>query len=110
MLIKLCCLKVLPVGKELLACLTAFKELASCSEGQMAIGASHVHELELRNDRNVNYNDPSVAEWKKSPPLLSCWMKLLRSIDTKDGWSTYAIEAVYALSVGSLQYCMKGDR
>ncbi|XP_028185575.1 protein virilizer homolog [Glycine soja] len=112
-LLKSC--QVLPVGKELLACLTAFKELASCGEGQMAFGATHFgihsHALELeprKDDRNVNYVS-SVAEWIKCPPLLSCWMKLLRSIDTKEGLSTYAIEAAYALSVGSLQFCMNGD-
>ncbi|GAU28853.1 hypothetical protein TSUD_21900 [Trifolium subterraneum] len=52
----------------------------------------------------------NIAEWRKCPPLLSCWMKLLRSIDTTEGLSPYAIEAVYALSVGSLQFCMNGDR
>ncbi|KAK7392701.1 hypothetical protein VNO78_21145 [Psophocarpus tetragonolobus] len=113
-LLKSC--QVLPVGKELLACLTAFKELASCGEGQMAFGAahfdihSHAHELESRkDDRNVNYNVSSVAEWRKCPPLLGCWMKLLRSIDSKEGLSTDAIEAVYALSVGSLQFCLSGN-
>ncbi|KOM33999.1 hypothetical protein LR48_Vigan02g014900 [Vigna angularis] len=109
--------KVLPVGKELLACLTAFKELASCGEGQVAFGATYlgIHSLayELdpqKGDRNVNYSVSSVAEWRKCPPLLSCWMKLLKSMDdTKEGLSTYAIEAVYALSVGSIQFCMNGD-
>ncbi|XP_017414401.1 protein virilizer homolog isoform X2 [Vigna angularis] len=109
--------QVLPVGKELLACLTAFKELASCGEGQVAFGATYlgIHSLayELdpqKGDRNVNYSVSSVAEWRKCPPLLSCWMKLLKSMDdTKEGLSTYAIEAVYALSVGSIQFCMNGD-
>ncbi|MED6108787.1 hypothetical protein PIB30_027478 [Stylosanthes scabra] len=105
--------EVLPVGKELLACLTAFKELASCTEGQMAIRASlsgihsQGHELESRNDKVVTYND--VIEWKKCPPLLSCWMKLLRSINTKDDLSSGAVDAVYALSLGSLQFCIEGD-
>lgn len=72
---------------------------------------SHDHELESRkDDRNVSYNVPSVAEWRKCPPLFSCWMKLLRSFDTKEGLSTYAIEAVYTLSVASLQFCINGDR
>ncbi|RDY10880.1 hypothetical protein CR513_04526, partial [Mucuna pruriens] len=82
----------------------------------MAFGAthfgihSHAQELEPRkDDRNVNYNVLSVVEWRKWPPLLSCWTKLLRSIDSKEGLSTYAIEAVYALCVGSLQFCMNGD-
>ncbi|QCE05165.1 Virilizer [Vigna unguiculata] len=109
--------QVLPVGKELLACLTAFKELASCGEGQMAFGTTHlgIHSLSYeldpqKGDRNMNYSVSSVAEWRKCPPLLSCWMKLLKSMDdTKEGLSTYAIEAVYALSVGSIQFCMNGN-
>lgn len=82
----------------------------------MAFGAtlfgihSHARELESKkDDRNVNYNGPNVAEWEKCPPLLCCWMKLLTSIDTKEGL-TYAIDAVYALSVGSLQFCVNGNR
>ncbi|XP_057426719.1 protein virilizer homolog isoform X3 [Lotus japonicus] len=113
-LLKSC--EVLPVGKELLACLIAFKELGSCSEGQMAFGATlsgiHSHDRDLdpqKDDLNVNHNVPSVTEWTKCPPLLSCWMKLLGSIDTMESLSTYAIEAVYALSVGSLQFCMNGE-
>ncbi|CAL0299449.1 unnamed protein product [Lupinus luteus] len=107
--------QVLPVGKELLACLAAFKELASCSKGQMAIEAtlsgihSHAGEHDSRNDDgNVNYNGPSVSEWENHPPLLSCWVKLLRSIGAKEDLATYTIEAVYALSVGCLQFCMSG--
>ncbi|KAK7278744.1 hypothetical protein RJT34_23780 [Clitoria ternatea] len=110
------CCQVLPIGKELLACLTAFQVIASCCDCQTAFGATHfgihthAHELDpQRDDRNVNYNVPNVAEWRKCPPLLSCWMKLLRSVDAKEGLSTYAIEAVYALSVGSLQFCMNGN-
>ncbi|KAF7804221.1 protein virilizer-like protein [Senna tora] len=99
--------QVLPVGKELVASLTAFRELASCSEGQNAFGAI----LEPRKDeRDVNYNGYSEVEWRKCPPLLSCWMKLLRSIDTQEGFSTSVIEAIYALSVGSLLFCMDGER
>lgn len=70
----------------------------------------NARELDQKDDVDVNYNVPSMAEWKKCPPLLSCWMNLLRSIDTMEGLSPYAIEAVYALSVGSLQFCMNGNR
>jgi hypothetical protein len=70
----------------------------------------NARELDQKVDMDVNYNIPSIAEWRKCPPLLSCWMKFLRSLDTTEGLSPDAIEAVYALSVGSLQFCMKGDR
>ena len=70
----------------------------------------NARELDQKDDMDVNNNVPSIAEWRKCPPLLSCWMKLLRSIDTTEGLSPYAIEAVYALSMGSLQFCMNGNR
>ncbi|XP_028787721.1 protein virilizer homolog [Neltuma alba] len=103
-LLKFC--QVLPVGKELVACLTAFRELASCGEGQIAFGAilePHDH------DNDVNYYNHSEVEWRKCPPLLGCLIKLLRSVDTQEGLSTFVIEAIYALSVGSLRFCMDGD-
>lgn len=91
----------------MVASLTAFRELASCREGQIAFGAI----LEPRNnDRNVNFYVNSEAEWRKSPPLLSCLIKLLRSIDTQEALSTCVIEAIYELSVGSLRFCMDRGR
>lgn len=99
------CCQVLPVGKELVACLIAFRELASCSEGRIAFGAI----LEPDLDKDFDYYDHSEAEWRKCPPLLSCLIKLLRSIDTQEGLPTFVIEAIYALSVGSLRFCMDGE-
>ncbi|KAJ7957710.1 Embryo defective protein [Quillaja saponaria] len=111
-LLKFC--QVLPAGKELLACLTAFRELASCSEGQSALAAVplHIHsdakDLDSqRDDRDANYNLLSEEEWGKCPPLLCCLMKLMKSIDSKDGLSTNAVDAVYALSIGSLRFCFE---
>ncbi|KAI4300545.1 hypothetical protein L6164_033913 [Bauhinia variegata] len=113
-LLKSC--QVLPAGKELLACLTAFKALASYGEGRSAIKAmlfgvhSNAQELESRkDDRAVNFNIQTETEWRNCPPLLCCWMKLLRSINTKECSSSYVIEAVYTVSVGSLQFCIDGD-
>ncbi|KAK4272667.1 hypothetical protein QN277_021186 [Acacia crassicarpa] len=100
------CCQVLPVGKELVACLTAFRELASCGEGRIAFEAI----LEpFDHDKVVSYYNHSEAEWRKCPPLLDCLIKLLRSIDTQEGLSTFVIEAIYALSVGSLRFCMGGE-
>ncbi|KAM1647231.1 hypothetical protein EV2_008988 [Malus domestica] len=91
--------QVLPVGKELLACLTAFKELGACSEGQKALAATLYPALSVEDH-----------EWRKSPPLLSCCKNLLRSVYSKDGLSSYGIEAVNALSVGSFRFCLDGER
>ncbi|XVE75858.1 hypothetical protein DITRI_Ditri12bG0125200 [Diplodiscus trichospermus] len=115
-LLKFC--QVLPVGKELVCCLTAFKDLGSCTEGRRALisallysGSSTCGELESErgHEKNANFDFLNESEWRKSPPLLCCWMKLLRSVDSKDCLSTYAIEAVNALSLGSLLFCMDGN-
>lgn len=113
-LLKFCL--VLPVGKELLACLTAFRELGSCSEGRSALAAISFHiqstnqELELGrgHERDGKYNIFSEFDWRMRPPLLICWKKLLRSVDMKDDLSTYAIDAVEALCWGALHFCMDG--
>lgn len=105
--------QVLPVGKELLACLTTFKELGSRSVGQSALmvifsrvcsSTSEELESERGYDRDGNCNLSTKLEWRKRPPLLCCWKKLLRSVDSKDVISSYAIEAVGALSLGALLF------
>lgn len=112
------CFQVLPVGKELLACLAAFGELGSCSEGRSALAAISFHiqsdtqELELGrgDERDGKDNLLSEFEWRRHPPMLSCWKKLLTSVDTKDGLSTDAIEAVDALSLSAVRFCIDGKR
>ncbi|GFZ09233.1 embryo defective 2016 [Actinidia rufa] len=107
-LLKLC--KVLPVGRELCACLSTFKDLGSCSEGQRALLSML---LQIQSSRNEGYDSDgrqlfNAFEWRKSPPLLCCWITLLRSLDSKDVVPDYAIEAVAALSSGALRFCMDG--
>ncbi|XP_022766948.1 uncharacterized protein LOC111311650 [Durio zibethinus] len=115
-LLKFC--QVLPVGKELVSCLTAFKDLGSCTEGRSALmsalrysGNSTRGELESErgHEKNGNFHFLNESEWRNSPPLLCCWTKLLRSVDSKDCLSTYTIDAVNALSLGSLCFCMDGN-
>ncbi|KAH7554178.1 hypothetical protein JRO89_XS12G0126700 [Xanthoceras sorbifolium] len=109
--------QVLPVGKELVFCLTAFKELVSCNEGRSALVSTLCHtrspleEFDSvgEHERNGNLSLYEL-EWKNNPPLLCCWTKLLKSIDSKDGLSTCAIEAISALSLGSLHFCIDGKR
>lgn len=98
-------------------CLTAFKELVSCNGGQKALVSavcntrSGLEEFDSGgiHERNGNLS-LNEFDWRKNPPLLCCWTKLLESIDSKDSLSTYAIEAISALSLGSLHFCMDGKR
>ncbi|XP_065856562.1 protein virilizer homolog [Euphorbia lathyris] len=105
--------QVLPDGKELLSCLTCFKELGSCNEGRNALvtllqqANTSNQELasERGHERNENYSFDDF-EWKNHP-LLNCWKKLMKSIDTEDDLAA-AVEAVNELSTGSLCFCMDG--
>ena len=102
----------------MLACLTVFKELGSCNEGQNALMAVFLRirsgdvelEQERGHERGGSHNVLTEYEWKKLPPLLCCWTKLLRSVDPSDSFPTYAIEAVGALSLGALCFCVDGKR
>ncbi|GMH23020.1 hypothetical protein Nepgr_024863 [Nepenthes gracilis] len=106
---------VLPVGKELLACLTAFKVLASRAEGQAALleifrnikssisTETHQERVHERHGDCSSYID---VEWRKLP-LLCCWISLYRSVE-KGSPSMYAIEALEALCLGALRFCMVG--
>ncbi|KAK6942521.1 Virilizer, N-terminal, partial [Dillenia turbinata] len=113
-LLKLC--QDLPVGRELLACLTAFKELGSCSEGQQALISCFLRinqaglnkiDFERKNGREEHHNCYEY-EWKEHPPLLYCLKNLLGAIDCEAGMSLDAIEAVAALCLGALRLCMAG--
>lgn len=112
-------LQVLPVGRELLACLSTFKELCSSSEWKSALHSLLLHIQSSRNEecdvdgryeRDGSDNLLNTFEWRKSPPLLCCWITLLRSLDSKDVVPDYAVEAVDALSSGALFFCMDGIR
>ncbi|XP_050380186.1 protein virilizer homolog [Argentina anserina] len=112
--------QVLSAGKELLACLAAFKDLGSCSEGRSALASSFNGLNYIPEDREsykghlMDGNGSSClfneSEWRKCPPLLLCCKTLLRSADSKDGLSSYAIEAVRALCMGCLWFCLDGER
>ncbi|KAK1274402.1 hypothetical protein QJS04_geneDACA022688 [Acorus gramineus] len=110
-LLKLC--QGLPVGRELQACLLAFKEFASCHQGRRALASIFLPDHLSPLDDN-EWESGGVASlsheynWKSSPPFLGCWMKLLQSLDLKDCSSLYAIEAVTSLSLAGLYISMEG--
>ncbi|KAF8084458.1 hypothetical protein N665_0716s0007 [Sinapis alba] len=99
--------QVLPIGNELLSCLCAYKDLVSCGEGQDGLVSVLVH-LFSGAENDTNYSSLDQVEMKKNPPFLSCWIKLLNSVNSKDGLSVLAIKAVNVLSVGSIRLCIDG--
>ncbi|KAL8217068.1 hypothetical protein R6Q57_023905 [Mikania cordata] len=97
--------KLLPVGKELVACLSAFKDLGSSSEGRSGLLSIFLH-IQSSNNEESDPDNFDLFELKKSPPLLFCWRTLLNSIETNDVPSASTVEAVEALSLGALKFCM----
>ncbi|KAG9151530.1 hypothetical protein Leryth_023728 [Lithospermum erythrorhizon] len=104
-ILRLC--KVLPAGKELMECLSTFRQLGSSSEARMALlSIMAEHERLMANEVNQNV---AASEWKDEPPLLGCWTKLLRIVTSKDVFPVYALEAIRILSAGSLCFCLEGE-
>lgn len=112
------CFQVLQVGKELVFCLTAFKELVSCTEGRSAListlshsSSSILEEIDSVETFERNGNSSlNVLKWKNNPPLLCCWKKLYESIDSMDDLPPHAVEALEILCLGSLLFCIDGKR
>ncbi|KAL2534543.1 embryo defective [Abeliophyllum distichum] len=109
---------VLPVGKELVACLSAFKEMGSSTEGQSALLSIFMHirssgieisESQSRRESDGRYNLIDVPDWREHPPLLCCWTTLLRSIVSKDISPVYTAAAIVTLSTGALRFCVEGE-
>lgn len=105
----------MPVGKEIIACLSAFKELGSSAEGRSALSSIFLNgedsELEgRRGDNGGGLKIMNARELRAHPPLQVCWCTLLTSIVSRDGSSEYAAEAIGLLSLGSLLFCMDRER
>ncbi|KAI3471763.1 hypothetical protein Pfo_028416 [Paulownia fortunei] len=109
---------VLPVGTELLACLSAFKEMGSSTEGQSALLSIVKHiqsstikdsEFQIKHESDASCSVIPASEWKDHPPLLCCWNTLLRSIDSKDVPAVQVAAAIDALASGALGFCRDGE-
>ncbi|OAY73037.1 hypothetical protein ACMD2_02584 [Ananas comosus] len=111
-LLKLC--QVLPVGKELLACAMAFKELVSSKQGRISLSVIYSQALgpnqELEQDeRDTDENYSNEYSWLQSLPFLKCWKKLLRSLDSNDSCANFVVETVYVLSLSAVCLSLEGD-
>lgn len=109
----------MPVGKELLACVSAFKELGSSARGRSAFLSfflkvqSFIAEdcaLESRSGDNRDLRSITACEMRENPPLRVCFNTLLMSIASNDGSPEYAVEAIGLLASGSLLFCMEKER
>ncbi|KAF3788132.1 hypothetical protein EJ110_NYTH21556 [Nymphaea thermarum] len=102
---------VLPVGKELEACLASFKALACCDQGKSAFLSMFEQfqslvlsdkEMEKGNSRDSDSGFYDQCNWIKSSPLLVCCRKLLDFIESEIECSVKVFESINLLSVGCL--------
>lgn len=107
------------MGTELLACLSAFKEMASSTEGQSGLLSIVKHikssaiqdsEIPIKHENNATWGIIYASEWKEHPPLLCCWTTLLKSIDSKDVPAEQAAAAIDTLASGVLGFCIDGEK
>ncbi|PIN17839.1 hypothetical protein CDL12_09499 [Handroanthus impetiginosus] len=108
---------MLPVGRELVACLSAVKEMGSYTQGQNALLSIIMHiqpstvescEPQIQHESDARCNVTNASEWKDAPPLLHCWTNLLKSIELEDVPAVQVATAVNTLSSGALSFCMDG--
>ncbi|VFQ87443.1 unnamed protein product [Cuscuta campestris] len=107
--------KILPVEKELLACLSAFKEIGRSAQGKSSLHSIFLQIQSADEDyesesccANVIYNMKTYA-WRDYPPLAYCWRLLLNSISSQNIPLVLSVEAIGTLCLGSLNFCMDAE-
>ncbi|VFQ78896.1 unnamed protein product [Cuscuta campestris] len=107
--------KILPVEKELLACLSAFKEIGRSAQGKSSLHSIFLQIQSADEDyesesccANVIYNMKTYA-WRDYPPLAYCWRLLLNSISSQNIPLALSVEAIGTLCLGSLNFCMDAE-
>ncbi|KAJ0980701.1 hypothetical protein J5N97_008956 [Dioscorea zingiberensis] len=111
-LLKLC--EILPVGRELLACVITLKKLSSCSQGRSVIASICFHSGSLTEgqepiEKYANGNTSDLHDLRWSSPFLNCLKKLLRFLDSKDGTSKFVVEIVFALASCAIYLVTEGS-
>ncbi|KAH7674399.1 Protein virilizer protein [Dioscorea alata] len=111
-LLKLC--EILPVGRELLACIITLEKLSSCHQGRSVItsvcfqsGSST--EGQEPNENHPNGNVSGLHDLTWSSPFLNCLKKLLQLLDSKDSTSMFDVETVYALAFCATSLLAEGS-
>ncbi|GER27313.1 hypothetical protein STAS_03009 [Striga asiatica] len=108
---------VLPLGKELLACLSAFKDMVCYTEGQNALltvvkhiqlSAVQDSESQTKHAANASWGVICASEWGH-PPMLCCWTNLIRLFESNDVPAIEVAKAMYLLASGMLGFCMNGE-
>ncbi|XP_044958124.1 protein virilizer homolog isoform X1 [Hordeum vulgare subsp. vulgare] len=106
--------QVLPVGREMLACSMAFKEVASSYICRTAVPLIFSQLQILNQDdeektESDTYHDPlNMDNWRCFTPLLKCFKQLLKYVDANNP-TDYCVETVYSFILGAIALSQYGD-
>ncbi|CAL4917596.1 unnamed protein product [Urochloa decumbens] len=106
--------QVLPVGREMLACSLAFKELASSYTCRSAVTLifSQIHtsnqDVLEKDESDANDNSSTVDHWGCFSSLIKCWKKLTKYIGSNQP-SDYLVETIYSFTLGAIALSQCGE-
>ncbi|KAJ1294785.1 hypothetical protein BS78_01G173400 [Paspalum vaginatum] len=106
--------QVLPVGREMLACSLAFKELAASYTCRSAVPFifSQIHTSDKdvleKDESDTNHNSSTVDNWSCFSSLFKCWEKLVKYIVSNQP-TDYLIETIYSLTLGAITLGQYGE-
>ncbi|CAL4934424.1 unnamed protein product [Urochloa decumbens] len=106
--------QVLPVGREMLACSLAFKELASSYTCRSAVTLifSQIHtsnqDVLEKDEGDANHNSSTVDHWGCFSSLFKCWKKLTKYIGSSKP-TDYLVETIYSFTLGAIALSQCGE-
>jgi hypothetical protein len=106
--------QVLPVGREMLACSLAFKELAASYTCRSAVALifSQIHtsnEDVLEKDESEANHNSTVDNWRCFSSLFKSWKKLTKYIGSNQP-TDYLLETIYSLTLGAIALSQYGEK
>ncbi|KAF8722237.1 hypothetical protein HU200_022545 [Digitaria exilis] len=106
--------QVLPVGREMLACSLAFKELASSYTCRSAVTLifSQIHtsdeDVIEKDESDANHKLSTVDNWSCFSSLFKCWKKIIKYIGSNQP-TDYLVETIYSLTLGAIALSQYGE-
>ncbi|KAF8682053.1 hypothetical protein HU200_045513 [Digitaria exilis] len=106
--------QVLPVGREMLACSLAFKELASSYTCRSAVTLifSQIHTFDEdvleKDESDANHKSSTVDNWSCFSSLFKCWKKIIKYIGSNQP-TDYLVETIYSLTLGAIALSQYGE-
>ncbi|CAN6304538.1 unnamed protein product [Urochloa humidicola] len=106
--------QVLPVGRVMLACSLAFKELAASYTCRSAVTLifSQIHTSNQdaleKDESDANQNSSTVDNWGCFSSLFKCWKKLTKYIGSNQP-TDYLVQTIYSFTLGAIALSQCGE-